>query len=191
MLKLISFCFIALIFVSCNVAEPPEPTKPPDFPPPKLTYPPRPTIGTFQSVWEDFKSKSPKLAATFDDVSIEKFRTTEVLGISDLCKHLEYNAELWKAMGIEEQDIKRMQKFKKKIIDENKPQIVFSETSTPGYYFFHLIPTEGGIREEFFYWFSKQYPDEWVAGWKKVGDDSKIKFIHSNDKASSTSNTSE
>lgn len=187
MLKFSSFCFIALIFVSCNVATPPKPPPPPVYPPINPPDPPPPIIGTFQSVWDDFKCKSPKLAATFDVASIEKFRTTNVLGINDLCKHLEYNAELWKAIGLTDQEIARIKIFKKKIVDEKMPNILFSETSTSGIYFFDLIPTEGGIRKEFFYWYSKQFPNEWRAGLKKLNDN----LIHSNEKESGTSNTSE
>ena len=155
MLKLISFCFIALIFVSCNVAAPPEPTKPPGSLPPTLPDPPLPTIHTFQSVWDDFKVKNPIDAKKFDDISVKKFTETYIRGLDDVFKHVNDHPSIWKAIGLTDQDITRIKLFKKKIITENKPYILFAETSTPRVYFFDLIPLEGGVRGEVFYWFQK------------------------------------
>ena len=111
----------------------------------------------FRRIWDDFRTKSPNIVKNFDDVSIRRFTDTDIKSLDDVFKHIDDNVALWKSIGLTDQEIKRIKTFKKKILDENKPNILFSETSQPGIYFFDLIPKEGGIRGEVFYWFSKKY----------------------------------
>ena len=128
----------------------------------------------FRRIWDDFRTKSPNIVKNFDDVSIRRFTDTDIKSLDDVFKHIDDNVALWKSIGLTDQEIKRIKTFKKKILDENKPNILFSETSQPGIYFFDLIPKEGGIRGEVFYWFSKKYPNEWADGLRKLTKDVEV-----------------
>ena len=122
----------------------------------------------FKKVLDDFKTRNPISYKSFDEINLRNFAETDMKSLDDVFKHVDDHAAIWKSIGLTDQDIKRIQTFKKKIITENKPNILFSETSTPGVYFFDLIPLEGGLRGEVFYWFSKKYPKEWSDGLRSL-----------------------
>ena len=128
----------------------------------------------FKKVLDDFKTRNPISYKSFDDISLRNFAETDMKSLDDVFKHVDDHAAIWKSIGLTDQDIKRIQTFKKKIITENKPNILFSETSTPGVYFFDLIPLEGGLRGEVFYWFSKKYPNEWSEGLRSLSKNADV-----------------
>lgn len=129
----------------------------------------------FKKVWDDFKINNPTRARSFDDLSITRFTDTDIKSLDNVFRHVEDNKAIWKAIGLTEQEIARVKLFKKKIVEEDMPDILFRETSTPGIYFFDLIPITGGLRGEVFYWFSKKYPDEWLEGLTNVQKNLEVK----------------
>ena len=121
----------------------------------------------FKKVWDDFAIKNPTAAKKFDDVSINRFKNTDIKSFDDFFKHLEINKSMWEAIGIPSLDLTTTIKLKKLIMDGNDPSLLFRKSGS-NRYFYEFIPVDGNIRGEFFYWFSKKYPDEWLKGLKSI-----------------------
>ena len=129
----------------------------------------------FKKVWDDFKVKNPNVAKNFNEINVKKFTDTDIKSLDDVFKHLSENANIWKAIGLTDQDITISSLIQKQITSKNNPAFLFQESSVPGKYFFDFIPVEGGLRGEVFYWYSKKYPNAWVEGLRSLPSEQKSK----------------
>lgn len=95
-------------------------------------------------------------------------KDSSVRSLKDFFKYVERNKAKWNTLGIDSSNISMVLKLKKVIIDQKNPSVLF-EKSNSGHYFFEFVPTEGDLRRDLFYWYSKTYPDEWIVGLERVG----------------------